>query len=135
MLLNMGGTGFVAMKIMGPLKVAEVAKEDAHDEKEGHPHTPLDAFVVNLNEPGSSRYLKTTVELELSSARAAEELNKSKSAVRDELLRYLSSLSVQETLGEEGKNKIRTELASRADKVLGGGGKVHKLFFSEFVVQ
>jgi flagellar basal body-associated protein FliL len=54
--------------------------------------------------------------------------------VRDEVLRYLSSLSVADTQGEAGKSKIQKEVVTRIDKEL-GGGRVRRLFFVDFMVQ
>lgn len=132
--VNLGGTGFVAFKSMHPVIVQAPAESSHEHHEENGPTASLDAFVVNLNEPGSTRYLKTSFEVELSNQTAADLLTKSKPAVRDELLRYLSSLSVADTLGENAKTKIQSEMLARVDKVL-GSGRAKKLFFNEFVVQ
>jgi flagellar basal body-associated protein FliL len=139
-LVNLGGTGFVATKVMTPPVVtcaeAAPAADDATDRGAVHgPTAPLDAFVVNLNEPGSARYLKTAVEIEVDDQKTVDALVRAKPAVRDEALRYLSNLSVADTQGEAAKAKIQGELITRMDKVLGGGGRVRNLYFTEFVVQ
>ncbi len=110
---------------------------EAHIEQESSavPKTAtLDPFIINLNEPGSSRYLKLTFEVEVARASVVEDLTTYKSPVRDEVLRYLSSLTVADTLGEENKARIQSELLSRINKQL-GAGRVKKLFFTDFVVQ
>jgi flagellar basal body-associated protein FliL len=66
---------------------------------------------------------------------AAEDLKRMKRAVRDDLLRYLSSLNVADTQGEEAKTKMETAMMARIDKQLGGKEKVHRLFFNDFMVQ
>ena len=98
------------------------------------PSAPLDSFVVNLNEPGTSRYLKATFELELADAHAVEVLERDRKSIRDDVLRYLSGLTVADTLGAENKDKIRDAIATRIDKQL-GPGKVKRVFFNDFVVQ
>jgi flagellar FliL protein len=98
------------------------------------PVVNLDPFLVNLNEEDSTRYLKTTLELELANDYFADGLNRSKSAVRDEVFRYLSNLAVADTLGEVQKTKIRDGIADRIDKVL-GRGSVRNIYFTDFVVQ
>ena len=113
---------------------APVGEVGAGEHGKAGPVVSLDPFVVNLNEVASSRYLKTTFELETTGEKAAEALNEDKRGVRDEVLRYLSSLSVADTLGETNKDKIQTEIVARVDKAL-GGGKVKRLYFSDFVVQ
>jgi len=141
LLANLGAAGagvYFQMKphpvIMMPVPAA-TAEAAAHGGESGPgPTAPLDSFVVNLNEPGQSRYLKATFELELSDSRAADALERDKKSIRDEVLRYLSNLTVADTLGAENKDKIRAEIVARIDKEL-GQGKVKKVFFNDFVVQ
>ena len=109
-------------------------KGAAKDEHGGGPLVLLDPFVVNLNEPGSNRYLKATFEIEMMTAHSASDLKASKRNVRDEIFRYLSSLSVSDTLGEPSKARIQREVLSRIEREV-GRGEVKKLFFTEFVVQ
>ena len=149
-LLNLGGLGFVAMTTMKVSKqTAELAAGDDDDKKGGKegekkeaavelPSVPFDPFVVNLNEPGSNRYLKASLEVEVADVAAAEDLKRCKRAVRDDLLRYLSSLAVADTQGEAAKSKMETAMMARIDKQLGGKEgekKVHRLFFNDFMVQ
>jgi flagellar protein FliL len=138
LLANLGAAGagvFFQMKPKPVVVVTGTPEPEKPAEPAGPgPSAPLDSFVVNLNEPGNSRYLKATFELELSDGHAAEALEKDKRGVRDEVLRYLSGLTVADTLGAENKDKIRAEIVARVDKEL-GGGKVKKVFFNDFVVQ
>jgi flagellar FliL protein len=134
--LNLAATGggtFIQLRHK-PELAAPVPAAAEPEVKTTGPVAPLDAYVVNLNEPGPSRYLKATFEAELASPKAVEELEKNKRIVRDEVLRYLSGLSVADTLGTENKEKIQHEIVTRADKAL-GGGRVKRVFFIDFVVQ
>ena len=147
-LLNLGGLGFVAMTTMKVAKQAAALAEGV-DKKDGGkdekkeaavelPSVAFDPFVVNLNEPGSNRYLKASLEVEVADLAAAEDLKRCKRAVRDDLLRYLSSLAVADTQGEDAKTKMETAMMARIDKQLGGKEgekKVHRLFFNDFMVQ
>jgi flagellar FliL protein len=90
--------------------------------------------VVNLRDEGQSRYLKTSFELELDKQETAAELEEKKKAVRDTVLRYLSNLTVTDTLGEEAKDRITAGILGRLEKTL-GTGKVKHLYFTEFVIQ
>jgi flagellar basal body-associated protein FliL len=136
--LNIGGTAAVAAKVYRAPKHVEasghVERHGAETSAKPPPVVGLEPFVVNLNEEGSTRYLKTTFELELQSERIQPILVEKKRAVRDEMLRYLSSLSVADTLGEANKTKIQEQLVARATKVLGQDAVTH-VFFTEFVVQ
>ena len=94
---------------------------------------PLEPFVVNLDEPGTSRYLKLTLQVEVA-PKAEEALVKSKELVRDTVLSYLSGLHVKDTLGAEAKDKIRKDLMARLGKLL-GPDKIRRMFFADFVIQ
>jgi len=136
MVLNLAGTGFVVFKLMTahPAEAVAAAHIPAPTTSEvvGPIHA-LDPFVVNLDEPGTSRYLKCTIQLELM-PRTEEVLVKSKELVRDAVLSYLSGLHVKDTLGAEAKDKIRQELLARITKLL-GPDKVRRMFFQDFMVQ
>ncbi|HYU15106.1 MAG TPA: flagellar basal body-associated FliL family protein [Candidatus Acidoferrum sp.] len=148
LLVNLGGTGYgvyQGMQLAGAVHAVASAggehgekDKDKDKEKAGNevgPVTPLDPFIVNLNEPEAGRYLKASFELEVAGPEVIAQLEKLKRPVRDELLRYLSSLSVADTAGEAGKAKIQKEVVARIDQLVGGGNKVRRLFFVEFVVQ
>ncbi len=136
LVLNLGGTGFVAFKTLNPpvAHAASAEPEKPHAPKPG-PVVAMDPFVVNLNEEGSSRFLKAAFELEVADSETVKAIDTQKRAIRDEVLRYLSGLTVAETLGESNKSKIQETLVARIDKQLGGAGKVRKMYFSEFMVQ
>jgi flagellar basal body-associated protein FliL len=114
-------------------KEKEGKDKDGKD-KEALPSVAIDPLVVNLNEADSNRYLKTTIEIEFTSAAALEDYNRNKKGVRDQLLRFLSSLTVADTLGEPGKAKIQDGIMARIEKEI-GPKHVRRLFYSEFVVQ
>jgi flagellar FliL protein len=144
--LNLGGTGFVAFKILKAPPAVAAAGEGGGEGKGGEhgkkeekevelPAVALDPFVVNLNEPGSSRYLKATVEVEVTDAPAVEDLKVRKRAVRDDLLRYLSSLKVDDTLGEANKAKMEEQMLARIDKQIGEKKRVHRVFFNDLMIQ
>ena len=53
----------------------------------------LEPFVVNLNEPKGSRYLKTTIQLEMSSPELKSELDRRSAQMQDVILALLTSKS------------------------------------------
>jgi len=136
--LNLGGTGFTAFKVM----TAQPAHAEPPSEKPKAPLTnevvgpvmAMDPFVVNLDEPGTSRYLKLTIQFELISAEAEVTITKSKQLVRDTILSHLSSLHHADTLGATAKEKLRTAIMERIEKVV-GPNQVRRMFFQDFVVQ
>ncbi len=98
------------------------------------PVVALDPFVVNLNEPGSARYLKVTLQAELTNSAAVHVFEKSKQLIRDAMLRYLSGLKVADTLGPDNKDHIRADLEAAVAEVI-GEERVRRMIFAEFVVQ
>ncbi len=134
--LNLGASGFATFKLM----TASTAEASTHREPPppvneiAGPVTAFDPFVVNLDEPGTSRYLKVTIQVESTDHAVEEGLEKNKQLVRDAVLSYLSGLHVKDTLGAEGKETIRAALMAKLDALV-GPGKVRRMFFQEFVVQ
>jgi flagellar FliL protein len=138
LVLNLGATGFVVFKLLTaqPAEAAVPAHPAAPKETTAEitgPIVGLEPFVVNLDEPGTSRYLKLTLQIEVA-PKAEEVLAKSKELVRDTVLSYLSGLHLKDTLGAEAKDKIRKDLLVRLGKLL-GPDKLRRMFFQDFVVQ
>ena len=94
----------------------------------------MEAFVVNLNEPQGRRFLKAVIEAELESEKVREDLTREERPIRDAILRYLSSLKVSDTMGEEAKVSIQQQLVERMNQKL-GEGKVKNVYFAQFVIQ
>jgi flagellar FliL protein len=134
--VNLAATGFLVFRSLTVVPHAAPAHGEEHKEAKevAGPTVPLDPFVVNLRDEGQSRYLKTSFELELDKQETAAELEEKKKAVRDTVLRYLSNLTVTDTLGEEAKDRITAGILGRLEKTL-GAGKVQQLYFTEFVIQ
>jgi flagellar FliL protein len=144
LVLNLVGTLFVAFKVLTAHPAEAAAPHDHEDEPPTNevtgPVVALDPFVVNLDEPGTPRYLKVTLEVELmSGGKGGKEegegaLVKSKQLIRDTILSHLSGLHVKDTLGADAKEKIRTDLVAKLTKLL-GPDKIRRMFFQDFVVQ
>lgn len=139
LVLNLGASGFGAFKLVTAQPVsAAPAPEEKHETNEKievtGPVIAMDPFVVNLNEPAASRYLKVTMQAELVTREAEALLDKNKQVIRDTVLGYLSSLKLTDTLGAEAKDTMRAEVLKRIEAVV-GPRKVRRLFFQEFVVQ
>lgn len=94
----------------------------------------LDPFVVNLNEPKGSRYLKTTIHLEMGDPELSMELERRSAQMRDVILALLTSKSSQELQALEGKFRLREELLSRINALL-VNGTISRVYFTEFVIQ
>ncbi len=129
-ILATGAVGFLVFSSAGP----QVEESEPIDKSIPPTPIPLDPFVVNLNEPKSSRYLKATIEVEVHGEERVALVEQKKRAIRADLLRYLSGLTVEDTTGEEKKLKIRDELIARVEKQT-GADTLAGLYLTEFVVQ
>lgn len=102
--------------------------------KSGAPIIDFPAIVVNLNEPEGTRYLKTTIAIQLSDRRMAAEVEQLKPVIKDAFIRDLSELNFRQTMGSKNKTVIKRRLLKRFNEALGTEGGVEVLF-TEFVVQ
>lgn len=98
------------------------------------PMYPMDQFVVNLLSESGNRFLKTSLDIELSDENLASEMDVKKSAIRDIIIRTLSSKTFEEVSTLKGKEKLKDEMVERLNMVL-ADGQVRNIFFTDFVVQ
>lgn len=94
----------------------------------------LETFVVNLNDPGGKRYLKTNIELEYTLEEVGAELAHRLPQLRDLILLQLSSKSLDDIQSVDGKIELRRELIQRINQIL-TSGKIRNLYFTQFVIQ
>jgi flagellar FliL protein len=98
------------------------------------PMYPMDQFIVNLYNEGSSRYLKTTINFELSVAELSVEMDTKKPLIRDIVIKTLSAKTYEEISTIRGKENLKDEIAMKVNQVL-SDGQVNNLFFTDFVIQ
>lgn len=97
------------------------------------PLMDMDTLVVNLDEPGGTRYLKVKVQLELTDDMKPE-LRKLIPRLRDKILLQLSSLTVSDVQRLETKKSIKKKVKETANKVF-GDKLVEAVYFKELVMQ
>jgi flagellar FliL protein len=97
---------------------------------------PLKSFIVNLmdNRGIGKKYLKLTLELEVSAEEDKKRVESHIPQLSDTILLLLSSLSVKEINTMDGKIELKQTLLARMNRIL-GKGTIHKIYFTEFVVQ
>ncbi|RUM64698.1 MAG: flagellar basal body protein FliL [Sulfurospirillum sp.] len=98
------------------------------------PMYPLDQFIVNLFSEDGSRYLKTTINLEMSLEELATELDAKKPLIRDIIIKALSAKSYEEISTIAGKENLKDEIVANVNAVL-KDGKINNVFFTDFVIQ
>lgn len=106
---------------------------DASDKKSGSIFN-LEPFIVNLQDNSGTRYLKLTINLELTSNTSSEELAAQTPQIRDSLIILLSSKGYSDIGTVEGKYQMRDEIVARVNQFL-HKGKVKTAYFTEFVIQ
>ena len=94
----------------------------------------MNPIIANLDDPAGGRYIKITPFLEVNDEKAKVDVEKHVVPIRSALLVYFSGLKVNDTLGADRKTKVRDELKSRINEML-GAPLVKQVHFSEFVVQ
>ncbi len=95
---------------------------------------PMDPFIVNIRDESSDRYLKIVIELDISDKNYIAEINQLKPKLRDNVLDLLSSKTYKDVMDISGKQRLREEIMVRLNSFL-TGGKIVKVYFTEFVIQ
>ena len=94
----------------------------------------LEPFVVNLDESGAKRFLKTRIELETGSPAAKAELETRSAQMRDAIIVLLTSKRLDDLSGYEGKVILKDEIARRLNDLL-GKDEIKSVLITEFVIQ
>jgi len=138
--VNIVISGFALFKILAlpsePVIVNTIsadAEEEVDPELPGPLH-PFEPFLVNLNEPGGGRFLRVTIEVELKDEDALLALQNNERRIRDEILRYLSNLRVEATLGETNRLRIQDGIVGRIAPIV-GEDEIKRIYLPDFVVQ
>ena len=97
---------------------------------------PLDSFIVNLMDKTKvgKRYLKVRIILEVGDEEGQKTVDSHIPQLKDTILLLLSSQSFSDINTMEGKIELKQLLVSKMNQLL-GEGIVHRLYFTEFVVQ
>lgn len=98
------------------------------------PIMELETFIVNLADPGGKRFLRVTMDLELSSDDVQKEVATRLPQVRDAILMVLPTKRFEDISHTEGKMALRDELIASLNQLL-TTGRINNIYFKEFVVQ
>jgi flagellar FliL protein len=112
------------------------AEEPASGEEHaaGGPLLALDSMVTNMAEPDTDRYLKVSMQLRLTSEAARPEVEGQLVVVRNQILLYLSSLTVADTSGGDNKRDIQKRVKRIANEAM-PSSRITQVYFTEFVIQ
>lgn len=145
LVMGMMGAGFYVIwnKVSSFKPEAKQESEKVAEEKEGKkkadegmigPIYSLDTFVVNLGDKGGKRYLRVTMDLELSNKELMEEIKKRHPQITDTILMVLPTKRCEDIQSVEGKIALRDEMISKINSFL-KAGSVTNIYFKEFVIQ
>lgn len=112
----------------------EEEEKPVEDENSMGPIYKMDTLIVNLADQGGKRYLRVTMELELSAPQVIEEIGQRLPQLRDAILMVLPSKQYTDINTTEGKVALRDELIAKMNGIL-KSGTVKTIYFTEFVVQ
>jgi len=98
------------------------------------PMVEIESFVININDDKDSRYLKAAITLEMDSPEAVAEVKTRMPQVRDAILLLIGNKSYNEVRDLQGKLQLRVELMNKVNEIV-RGGKVRRIYFTDFVVQ
>jgi flagellar FliL protein len=113
---------------------SEQSGEGSTEEHAIGPLYSLDTFIVNLADPTGNRFLRATMDLELTSEALTQEMQKRLPQIRDMILMTLPSRRFQDIQSSEGKIALRDELTEKLNQLLKKKA-VTNIYFTEFVVQ
>jgi flagellar FliL protein len=98
------------------------------------PMYPMDQFIVNLFSENGGRYLKSAINLELSSEELSAEMDTKKPLIRDIVIKALSAKTYEEISTIRGKENLKDEVVTKINQVL-TDGQINNIFFTDFVIQ
>lgn len=108
------------------------AQQKAEKSKVKTAMMPLEPFILNLAEHG--RFLKLTIQLELSDAATQPTVTERIPQLRDAIITLVSSKSAESLSSPEGKFLLKDEILLRANQAI-GKDVFKNLYFTEFVMQ
>jgi flagellar basal body-associated protein FliL len=120
----------------GEAKEEHGAEGESHgDEHAGEgPLLALESMVTNLSEPDSDRYLKVVLQFRLTSEAAKPEVEAYLVPVRNQILIFLSSLTMEDTVGAENKRALQKRVKRIANEAM-PSSRITEVYFTEFVIQ
>ncbi|MBN2654445.1 MAG: flagellar basal body-associated FliL family protein [Nitrospirae bacterium] len=127
--LVLGGAAFFVVRMLGGSEKKEEVKKE-----ESTAMLVMEPFVVNLYDPSGARFLKVSIQIELSSAEILEKAKAKTPQLRDSVITLLTSKTADSVMSPEGKLQIKDEISLRATQII-GENSVKNVFLTDFVMQ
>lgn len=93
----------------------------------------IPTVTINLADKDYIRYLKVGFDIEVSTEDAAKTLEEQKARIRDSIIILLSSKTYADLSTTEGKLRVKNEISTRLNQIL-GVPRVVQIYFNEFVI-
>ncbi len=133
LVIILGGGGFAGFKYY-QLNLSGSEGKAAKEVVEVPGLWSMGSQIVNLMDNNGERYLKATIEIEVSNQESIAELDLLKPKVLDSILGLLSSKSYREIAGFEGKQRLKDEVVVRINGHI-TKGQARRVYFTEFLIQ
>ncbi|MEO8466683.1 MAG: flagellar basal body-associated FliL family protein [Gammaproteobacteria bacterium] len=121
------------------LAAADAEKPEKKEPVEPAKYVGLDPpFVVSFDEQDGTRYVQLQLQAMARSEKTIEEIKKHAPALRNSILFLLNGYKLEELTTLAGKERLRSELTTKANEVLaknGSEGEIEELYFTNFVIQ
>ena len=144
LIMGMMGAGFFFMWNKMSTTVAQIQNQNqeedageaeaAEEEAAMGPIYQMDTMIVNLADQGGKRYLRITMELEMSAPELAMEIETRLPQLRNAILMILPTKQYADIGSTDGKILLRDQLIATMNGIL-KTGTIITIYFSEFVVQ
>lgn len=130
---------FLMAKFIAAPPHAEASPAKAEDESQKAESATQNIFLIKdviINPAGTNgtRFLLTTVGIEVSTPEAQQELEKKEVQVRDLLNSILTSKGLNELVSIEQRELLRIEISKKVGELL-KSGKLRNVYFSKFIIQ
>lgn len=143
LIMGMMGGGFFLMWKQMSAAVAQVNQQSGSEEEAEvveeeevtiGPMYKMDTMIVNLADRGGKRYLRVTMQFELSTPDVMDEIEMRLPQIRDSILMILPAKQYADISTTQGKAALRDELMAQLNGYLKKGA-ISTIYFTEFVVQ
>lgn len=130
---------FLTVKFIVPPTSEQDGVATGHKEKEESDNSPDQIFVVKdiiINPAGTNgtRFLLTTIGIEVGSAETMREVEQKEMQVRDALNSILTSKGMERLVNVELRAALREEIGQKISGIL-KSGKAKNVYFSKFIIQ
>ena len=124
-----------------PAQTSPVGAESSQEDSENTWYYDFEPVVANLNEPGSTRYIRVVLTIQLSKALDPQKgtafIQEKMPLLRNWLTIYLASQTIEDTRGNRNLMRIQSEILDAFNEKLFPGSKplIKSVFFKDFAIQ